>query len=109
MVGIVNNRIAGTRVTIWDVVHYLERGRSRDEIARILGISGDQVESATDFIRDHRDEVLAVHRRIEERNARGNAPEIEVKLVESRAKRRAVMAQRREASCHGGNGEGNHR
>ncbi|MSU77784.1 MAG: DUF433 domain-containing protein [Gemmataceae bacterium] len=32
---IVNNRIDGLRVTIYDVLYYLEAGRSRAEIADI--------------------------------------------------------------------------
>jgi hypothetical protein len=34
---IVNNRIAGTRITVWDVLHYLETGWSRSEISERAG------------------------------------------------------------------------
>ena len=33
---IVKNRIAGTRITVWDVLHYLETGWSCPEIAETL-------------------------------------------------------------------------
>jgi uncharacterized protein (DUF433 family) len=36
---IVKNRIAGTRITVWDVLHYLETGWSRPEIAATLHLS----------------------------------------------------------------------
>ena len=42
---IVNNRIAGTRITVWDVLHYLETGLSRPEIAATLHLSDAQVDS----------------------------------------------------------------
>jgi uncharacterized protein (DUF433 family) len=91
---ITDRRIAGTRITVWDVLHYLERGRSHQEIAGILNLSEDQVRAAVEYIDEHRDEVLEVHRRIEERNARGNPPDIDEKLRESREKREAWQKQR---------------
>lgn len=33
MIAIVNNRIEGTRITVWDMYLYLEHGASIDEIA----------------------------------------------------------------------------
>ena len=33
---IVNNRIAGTRITVWDITYYLEKGRSPQYIAEVL-------------------------------------------------------------------------
>ena len=83
---IVNNRIAGTRITVWDVLHYLEHGRSPEEIAGILPITVEQVRGTMQYIEEHKDYVMEVHRQIEERIARGNPPEIEAKLVESRAR-----------------------
>ena len=43
---IVENRIAGTRITIWDVLHYLEAGWSRPEIAATLHLTEAQVAAA---------------------------------------------------------------
>ncbi len=104
---IVNNRIAGTRITVWDVLHYLEHQRTPDEIAGILPITVEQVRATMQYIDEHKEEVMAVHRQIEERIARGNPPEVEAKLAESRAKRLALMEQFRRAKCQEGNGEGN--
>jgi uncharacterized protein (DUF433 family) len=83
---IVKNRIAGTRITIWDVLHYLEAGWSRPDIAATLHLTEAQVAAATRYIEDHRDEVMVVHRQIEDRKARGNPPEIRAKAAKSRAK-----------------------
>ncbi len=105
---IVNNRIAGTRITVWDVPHYLEHGRSPEYIAGVLPITVEQVHATMRYIEDNKEFVMAVHRQIEERIARGNPPEIEAKLVESRAKRLALMEQLRKAKRQEGNGDGAH-
>jgi hypothetical protein len=76
---IVKNRIAGTRITVWDVLHYLEAGWSQPAIATTLQL-------AARYIEEHRDEVMVVHRQIEDRKARGNPPDILAKAAKSRAK-----------------------
>ena len=83
---IVGNRIAGTRITVWDVLHYLEAGWSHPEIAATLQLTEAQVAAAATYIQDHRDDVLRVHRHIEARKSRGNPPEVRAKAVKSRAK-----------------------
>ncbi|HKI32327.1 MAG TPA: DUF433 domain-containing protein [Gemmataceae bacterium] len=103
---IVNNRVDGLRVTIYDVLHYLEAGRSAAEIADILSLTPEQVEAAVRYIGERRDEVMAAHRRIEERLARGNPPEIE---AHARAGRARMEELRRSKGLSGGkevNGEG---
>lgn len=83
---IVNNRIEGTRISVWDVLHYLEAGWSHSEIAATLKLTEDQVVTAAHYIEDHRDDVLRAHRQIEARKSRGNPPEIRDKAAKSRAK-----------------------
>ena len=83
---IVKNRIKGTRITIWDVLHYLEAGWSRLEIAATLHLTEAQVAAAVRYIEEHRDEVMVVHRQIENRKACGNPPDILAKAAKSRAK-----------------------
>jgi len=53
-------------------------------------VSLEEVRAAASCIEEHKDEVMAVHRQIEERIACGNPPEIEAKLAESRERRMAV-------------------
>jgi uncharacterized protein (DUF433 family) len=98
--------LARIRITVFDIIHYLEAGRSPEAIAEILPISVDEVRALMKYIEDHRDEVMAIHAQIEERMARGNPPEIEERLKSSpwHAKIEARLAeiQRRRAA------EGNH-
>lgn len=104
---IVNNRIAGTRITVWDVYHYLEGGDwSPAQIAEVLRLSLEQVDCALRYIEENKEEVLKVHRQIEERIARGNSPEIEAKREASRIKMEAWLKDRKRAGRTEANGEG---
>ncbi len=87
---IINNRIDGLRVTIYDVLHYLEAGRSIADIATILPLTQEQIEAAVRYIGEHRDEVMAAHRLIQERIDRGNPPEFEVHARVGRARMEAL-------------------
>ena len=93
---IVENRIAGTRITLWDVLHYLENGCSCPEIAVTLYLSDAQVEAVARYIEEHEEELLEVHRQIEARKARGNPPEITAKLAKSRTKLQEWLTQHHE-------------
>lgn len=72
--------IAGTRITVYDVIEYAETGWHRDMIAAILSLSSDQVEAAIRYIEDHRDEVMARYGKNMDRIRRGNPPELQAKL-----------------------------
>src|SRR5206468_3480119 len=61
---IVNNRIAGTRLTVWDVLHYLETGWSSPEIAQTVHLSATQVEAVAQYIEAHTEELRVVQRQI---------------------------------------------
>ena len=97
-VAIVNDRIDGLRITIYDVVHYLEAGRSPQEITERLPLTLEQVQGAIRYIEEHKDEVMAVHRQIEERIARGNPPDVEAKLQETHARLMRRKEELRRAS-----------
>jgi uncharacterized protein (DUF433 family) len=99
-------KIAGTRITVYDVYYYLAGGSSVAEIASILRASPEQVQAAVKYIEQHEAEVKAVHQEIEERNARGNPPEILAKLEETRAKMRAWLEARRPTKTLEENGAG---
>src|ERR1700738_5167392 len=87
---IINNRIDGLRITIYDVLHYLEAGRSVEDIATILPLTQEQIEAAVRYIGEHRDEVMPAHQRIQERIARGNPPEFEAHARVGRARMEAL-------------------
>jgi uncharacterized protein (DUF433 family) len=72
-------RIAGTRITVYDVLTYAEAGWHPSSIAATLGVSTAQVESALEYISQHEEEVLAKYRLIVERIGRGNPPSVEAK------------------------------
>ena len=95
--GILNDRISGTRITVWDVYLYLEAGCPVDEIAEELRLSTDQVRDAVEFINRNREHVAAGHQRIEERIARGNPPEVEAHREKSAEKMRAWLEACRNA------------
>ncbi len=81
---IIDNRIDGTRISVWEVYHYLEGGDwTAEEIAKALRLSPEQIHTAIQFIESNKEEVLRVHRQIEERNARGNPPHIQAMLDEA--------------------------
>jgi uncharacterized protein (DUF433 family) len=94
---IVNNRVAGTRITVWDIVYYLEAKWSHEDITQILDLTVEQVRAAVQYIRDNEAQVMEVHRKIEERNARGNPPEIQAKLDAAHARFTEYVRKIREA------------
>jgi uncharacterized protein (DUF433 family) len=104
---IVNNRIAGTRITVWDVYQYLEGGNwTPHQIAEILRLSLEQVHAAMRYIEENKEYVLEVHRQIEERNARGNPPEIEAMARESHLRLLKWLEEHRKGEGQEVNGEG---
>jgi uncharacterized protein (DUF433 family) len=96
-VEIKNGRINGTRITIYDVYQYLVSPHpfTRKEIAEILPLTPEELQAALDYIAANREQVHAVHLQIEERNDRGNSPQVEAMLVESRKRREAWLQERR--------------
>ncbi len=88
-------QIAGTRITIYDIMDYLRLDWGHASIALWLRLSSAQVLAAMDYIEKHRAEVDATYKEILEREARGNPPEVEAKRVASRAKLQALLAEKR--------------
>ncbi|HVC95542.1 MAG TPA: DUF433 domain-containing protein [Pirellulales bacterium] len=87
--------ITGTRITVYDIMDYYTQGWHHTAIAARLRISSRQVIAATEYIESHTEEVLAGYRRILDRDARGNPPEIEAKRAASHAKLQALLVERR--------------
>ena len=73
-------RIAGSRITVYDVLDYHILGWHRDEIAGLFDLSSRQVEAAIRYIDEHRDEVMVEYHEILARHARGNPAELRLKL-----------------------------
>ena len=60
--------IAGTRITVFDVMDYRKHGWHRDRIAALFRLSSRDVQAAIDYIETHRDEVESDYQRILEQH-----------------------------------------
>lgn len=60
--------IAGTRITVYDVMDYLKHGWHRDRIAALFRLASRDVQAAIEYIDSHRDEVEADYQRILDRH-----------------------------------------
>lgn len=68
--------IIGTRITVYNLLPYLLDGVTETEIAKLYGLTVEQVAASRAHALNHADAVLARHREIEARLARGNPPEL---------------------------------
>jgi uncharacterized protein (DUF433 family) len=93
--------IAGTRITVFDVLDHLEAGWDEKGIAVVLSLGTDQVRAAREYIENHPNEIQTEFRRIKERIARGNPPEVQAKLAAARAKLRARLESACQERCQG--------
>jgi uncharacterized protein (DUF433 family) len=89
--------IAGTRITVYDVIDYYKTGWHRDMIADTLELSSEQVGIAVRYIEEHRDEVIADYEKNMERIRRGNPPELQAKLDAAHERLQAMLQERRES------------
>ncbi len=72
--------IAGTRITVYDVVDYLKEGWHPIAIAAFFRVSSREVEAAIRYIEEHAEEVYAEYQRILSRAAQGNPPDLQSQL-----------------------------
>ncbi len=96
--------IAGTRITVFDVLDYRKHGWHRDRIATFFRLSSAQIQAAFDYIDAHSDEVMADYQRILDRQK--NPPEVQAKLEASRGlahKRLAELRAQRNGNGQHGN------
>ena len=100
--------IAGTRITVYDVIDYLEEGWNSDQIAGVFRLPLEDVDVALHYIEEHKEEVMTAYQQIlaRHRNAR-YLPEVEAKLAQNRQKlqqRLAEIRARQQAEeSHAGN------
>ena len=79
--------IVGTRITVYNLVPYLlDASTTEAHMAEIYGLSCEQIAAARAYILNHADAVLARHREIETRLARGNPPELVEQLKETHSR-----------------------
>jgi uncharacterized protein (DUF433 family) len=93
--------IAGTRITVFDVMDYLKAGWHRDRIANLFRLSSRDVQAAIDYAELHSEAVEAAYNRILDRHRnQGHTPDLQARIDGSRgaARRKLDEVQRR----HGG-------
>ncbi len=93
-----NPRIAGTRITIYTILEYVQEGWRPEDIAFGLRLTREQVEAATRYIEEHRDEVMAEYAKIRERIDRGNPPELQAKLDAAHERLQAMVRDRQRSN-----------
>ncbi len=77
--------IAGTRITVFDVMDYLKHRWHRDRIAALFRLSSRNVQAAIDYIEAHRDDVEADYLRILARHhGHQYSPEVQAKVERCR-------------------------
>jgi uncharacterized protein (DUF433 family) len=87
--------IAGTRITVYDILDYMTQDWHHTTIAAWFRISSAQVKAAIRYIEEHKEEVMAEYQQMLERDARGNPPELQARLDETHAKYQALWAEKR--------------
>ncbi len=100
-IAIVNDRIDGTRMTIYDVYVYLAANWTVDQIRPVLPLSEEQLQTALRYIDEHKAEVMEGHRQIEERIARGNPPHIVAIQKEAHAHLMALKEEMQKRKTQG--------
>jgi uncharacterized protein (DUF433 family) len=89
--------LEGTRITVYLIMDFLRADYSPSEIAQELGLTAQQVQTALDYIEEHRTQVEEDYRLILERVHRPNAPEVEAALAKTPEElRRRIMGRRAE-------------
>jgi uncharacterized protein (DUF433 family) len=86
--------IAGTRITVYDILDYTRQGWHHTAIAAWLRISSPQVRAALRYIEEHKEEVMANYKEMLDRDARGNPPEVQAKLDAIHAKYQTLWADK---------------
>ena len=92
--------IAGTRITVYDVMDYRKHGWHADRIAALFSLSVDEIQAALVYIAAHEEEVARDYEKILERHRNYKyPPDVQAKVDASRglAKRKLeeIRAQRK--------------
>jgi uncharacterized protein (DUF433 family) len=86
--------IEGTRITVYDVMDYLQEGWRYDQIAGLFRLPPDDVQAAIEYIEAHKKEVMADYQQILARHSQVQyPPEVQEKLTRSRQKLQAKLAE----------------
>ena len=92
--------IAGTRITVYDVMDYYKHGWHRDQIAGLFRLSSRDIQAAIDYIEAHKEEVQSEYQKILDRHHNYKYPPWVQKIVDEcrgRADRRLKEIRERRA------------
>ena len=102
--------IAGTRITVYDVMDYLQEGWRSAQMAGVFRLPPDDIQAAMAYIAAHEEAVTTVYRQILARHCQVQyAPEVEAQLARNRQKlqaKRADMRARQQAESAPANDQG---
>jgi uncharacterized protein (DUF433 family) len=99
--------IAGTRITVYDVMDYRKHGWHRDRIAGLFRLSSRQIQAAFDYIDAHEEEVKRDYERNLEwvRNYK-YPPDVQAKVDACRGRAAQRLAEiRAKAKGNGGDAD----
>jgi uncharacterized protein (DUF433 family) len=99
-------QIAGSRITVYDVMDYLnDPDWNRESIALLFRLSSQDIQAAIDYIEVHREEVQAEYQRIIDRHRNYRyPPEVQAKLDESHRRAQELLKKVRARQAQGENG-----
>ncbi len=94
--------IAGTRITVFDVMDYLKHNWHRDRIAMLFRLSSSDIQAAIDYIEAHRPEVEAEYQSILNRHhSYRYPPDVQTKLDASHRRFVAFVNELRRGKVQG--------
>ena len=86
--------IEGTRITVYDVMDYLQEGWRYDQIAGLFRLPPDDIQAAIQYIVDHKEAVMTTYQQILARHRNVQySPEVEARLARNRQKVQAKLAE----------------
>jgi uncharacterized protein (DUF433 family) len=88
--------IVGTRITVYDVLDYVQAGWHAEHIAGVFRLPPEDIHAALQYIEAHRAEVMADYEQILARHQQAQyPPEVQAKLARSQHKLQAKLAELR--------------
>lgn len=93
--------IAGTRITVYDILDYERIGWPPERTADWLKVTVEEVEAARFYIERHRAELMPEYEKMLERDRRGNPPELQAKLDAIAGRARRLRDELRRAKTAG--------
>ncbi|HVA50545.1 MAG TPA: hypothetical protein VNH11_29640 [Pirellulales bacterium] len=101
-------QLSTSRITVQDVVPYLQLKCGYDEILRIMpSLSVDEIKAIQCYVKENYDEVMAEDRRIRDVNAtRRNPPHVEELRRRTQEKWPAIQERLRQRLTEVANGDG---